>query len=198
MILTGIPVVRKGQTGLICPECKAPMSESVWKKVTHADMGMKCSNCPNKFTPNSAIIGATAASKRFLKERGVRTKTWFHATVNENWFEAINAEANPLLVHVGLESTAHARGVDILDYAGGTYYLWEVRLSKSAQVNPNILDDNNRWPLFVGEELDAKYAGYSDDYAVTRYLNRWETPGALSLLVQAGVLEVVRMTVHTL
>lgn len=207
MILTDIRVVGKGQTGLICPECKEPMTEKEWENQREdAAMGMECMNCHQidfyddgelyEFTPRTATIGAIAASKRFLKEGAVPKKTWFHATTRENWFEDINSEVEPLIVHIGLKSTAMARASDILATSGGTYYLWEVRLAKTAKVNPNILDDNNHWPIFVGE-MDDKYDGYSDDYEVTRYLNRWETPGALSLLVQAGALEVVRMTVHT-
>lgn len=204
MILTNLRVVEEGHTGLICPTCDSAMTEAAWEKqITKAGYRMTCSACGvstvrwmgqlQNYTPDNAEIGVTAESEKFLDVETARTSTWFHATARENWFEGINSK-DGLLVHIGMKSTAEARISQLLHREGGDYYLWEIRLKETAQVNSDILDDKNEWPELVGDHFNDDYAGYSDDYEATRYVNRWETPGALSLLIQAGALEVVGMT----
>lgn len=203
MILTNLRVVEEGHTGLICPTCDSAMTEAAWEKqINKAGLRMTCSACGvstvrwlgqlKNYTPDNAEIGVTAESEKFLDAETSRTSTWFHATTRENWFEGIN-ESEDLLVHVGMKSTAEARIAQLLREDGGDYYLWEIRLKETAQVNGAILDDKNEWPSRIGDHFNDDYAGYSSDYEATRYVNRWETPGALSLLVQAGALEVVEM-----
>lgn len=204
MILTNLRVVEEGRTGLICPNCDDAMTEAAWEKqIDKAGYKMACSSCGTSvvrwlgqlqnYTPDTANIGVTSESEKFLDVETARTSTWFHATVRENWFEGINKK-DGLLVHVGMESTAQARISQLLYREGGEYYMWEIRLKETAQVNADILDDKNEWPELVGDHFNDDYKGYSDDFEATRYVNRWETPGALSLLVQAGALEVVGMT----
>jgi len=68
----------------------------------------------------------------------------------------------------------------------GTYdNLFKLRISPEATIDPEIWED---------QEDSWEVAMVDYEYDVTRYVNMWESPGSISLLVKPTVIDLVSQT----
>lgn len=68
------------------------------------------------------------------------------------------------------------------------FYLWQVTLNIEAILSDAILEDHNDW-LYDVDESGRKTLGAD----AIRYLNKWESAGSISLLVDPRYLTAVRV-----
>jgi len=193
-------------TGLLCHRCDTPVSKKKWLRVGPFAWrdGICCQTCKadkktdeNYFDPSTAHLEVTADTAHLLDDAEASTAAWFHATKDPNWMDSLNKSASvsagSVIVHVGVKEAALARIKDVLWMArlGGPqeYFLYEVRLRGSAQLLSEVVDDENEWPS-RSNAFENRY-GAGD---AIRYVNRWETPGSVSLLVDAAAIEVVKVS----
>lgn len=113
---------------------------------------------------------------------------WFHSTVQENWHE--NATESDVWVHIGLWETADVITENYAKY-GLTPVVHKIVLNENIRIHPAIFEDHNVWPRGIGENVDdeefSKYAKW-DGF---RYINSFETPGFISLLVKPSMFTVI-------
>jgi hypothetical protein len=104
---------------------------------------------------------------------------WYHATNRKNWMADLLdydiSDGFPL-VHVGIVDAA----INIMDdqYVGSDdwIYLYKVKLSPTAVLDPELYEDENMWPVRTKNIEDVPANAF-------RYVNRYEATGSISLLV---------------
>lgn len=137
------------------------------------------------------------ASKIFLHRKAVIETEWFHYTMVEDWLNEVRKAG--VWVHIGTMRSVRALRRHRMDYkhsAGEGRYVHTLRLAKPV-VDPAVAVDRNVWPVATTDRRIRVVEGPNDfrDLApkvnVVRYLNRWEAPGSISLLVDPQALEVV-------
>jgi hypothetical protein len=206
-VINGFKIAHPEDTGMRCPRCETPVSLKKWTRVgpQAASNGIRCYLCKGNeklrdsydsyFAPDTAKMGVTADSAPLLDDTEAHAAVWFHATHKRNWFDEIqtigDAQKGNLLVHVGMKATALARIKDALWdkrlHGPQTYYLHEIRLKPEAVLHHSVLNDDNRWPPF-----SASFERTHGTVNAARYVNRWETPGSISMLVDATMIELTK------
>jgi hypothetical protein len=157
---------------------------------------VKCDLCGDG-GPGSITV--TPSSAHLLQEDAVRDTIWYHATYVEDWFEKVTTghdmereDGNFLYIHVGSENAAREiANHKYFDSYGGDepkVMLYQVKLKADASLSSRIVNDNETWRDFESVSEESKSAIGGD---AVRYLNRWESPGSISLLVDARQLELV-------
>jgi len=207
-ILTDLTVAAPNNTGFVCPNpaCGAEMSRRSWgQQRKHYSFGLNCTSCKkmvkegtfsynkNAFAGEVCPIRVVSRSAHLMNKEEVPQERWFHATKRGNWAEAIQSastsERGGLMVHVGDRETAMERAKDT--FWNRTFYLYEVSIAPDTRILDGIVDDENSWPTFK-EEMEGEDANFPEYVGVdaVRYVNRYEAPGSISLLVDAKKLIV--------
>ena len=215
-ILLDYDVAPADMVGLICPNtnCGKHMTRREWGTkrdlAAYGDL-ITCQHCENdadntfrEFTPDNCKVDVESRSAELIEDSAARTTVWYHATTRENWDKNIlvrNPREGDLYVHLGTKSAAIERIHDSLDHKGGEFYLYEVTLMEDTNLASHILSDDNVWPTHTNS--DERYADswepvdWKNEIQVhdaVRYLNRWETPGSVSMLARASKIQVVGVT----
>jgi len=207
-ILTDLTVAAPNNTGFVCPNpaCGAEMSRRSWgQQRKRYSFGLNCTSCKkmvkdgafsynkNAFAGEVCPIRVVSRSAHLMNKEEVPQERWFHATKRGNWAEAIQSastsERGGLMVHVGDRETAMERAKDT--FWNRTFYLYEVSIAPDTHILDGIVDDENSWPTFK-EEMEGEAANFPEYVGVdaVRYVNRYEAPGSISLLVDATKLTV--------
>lgn len=151
---------------------------------------------------NEGSITVIPESSSLLQAEVARDTIWFHTTYVENWFEKVSTgqvmeeqreDGDFLYVHVGSENAAldnaHYKYFDGYSHSDEpTVMLYQVKLKADAVLSPRVVNDDETWRDFDSVVEGSKEAIGGD---AVRYLNRWESPGSISLLVDARQLELV-------
>lgn len=183
-----------------CPGCGHRYGLTAQGRIISSE-AVTCRRCDRFDDVDSLDVLVDDGSKIFLQRKSVLTAEWFHYTMVENWLDEVRAAG--VWVHVGTMKSVRALRRHRMDYKGGGSagrYVHTLRLSK-AVVDPGVAVDRNWWPekttdrrVRVVQDVDergAKYRDLAPKVNVVRYLNRWEAPGNISLLVDPQALEVV-------
>jgi hypothetical protein len=124
---------------------------------------------------------------------------WYHGTGSVNWLDDVfrNVRAtrgvhseNPVLVHVGTLQAAQERNGITQERHGRTHgaYLYKVTCRKGTIIEDRIANDITEFPRTVEEISQSTTAN------VVRYINRWESPGSVSLLADPRFLVAERIS----
>ena len=191
MILTDLKVASPENTGLVCCYCDLPISRDGWAKtLTEAPT---CDKCQRLIDPSDCEVEVESGSAAFLDKEAVQKVTWFHGTTLQEWDQKIlaahDAKKEVLLVHIGTRDAAEERIVTekVNSCEPQDYYLYELKLKPEFTVSDCIIADRNNWPTTTAFKGQEDFEGD----LVTRYLNCWESPGSISLLIAADAFEVV-------
>lgn len=124
-------------------------------------------------------------------KNAMKEKVWYHATDYDSYYSdgtweesiiAARSSDDPFLVHIGSMESAVDRGE--VSYADT---LFTLRLRPEFLWSPEVTDDHNCWPEKFSD-TQGEFGNFAD---ITRYVNRYEIPGSVSLLVRADALSVV-------
>ena len=99
---------------------------------------------------------------------------WYHATDKKNWLDTV--QKNEVMVHIGTKPSART-----MAKWNQREHIYVVTVDPAAQVENALVEDTNDWD------------DYHKELRNIRYLNRWESPGQVSLLVEAKHLSLVRV-----
>jgi hypothetical protein len=160
---------------------------------------VECDLCEGDVQQGSITV--TPSSAHLLQADAVKDTIWYHATYVDDWFGKISTghgmerEAGDFLyIHVGSEEAA--RDIARHKYFDGygddlEVFLYQVKLKADAVLSSRVVSDDETWRDFysVTDETGAAMGGDA-----VRYLNRWESPGSISLLVDASQLEFVAVS----
>lgn len=117
---------------------------------------------------------------------------WYHATASEDWFNAIT-NANPLpMVHIGTKFAAESRARvmrDSIPHRGKQWWIYQLSIKPGTDIAPLVLDDFNGDAPETSDQAE-QHLLYAEN-GVTRYLNRYESVGSISLLANPHCLVVV-------
>jgi hypothetical protein len=140
----------------------------------------QCRGCGTKLLHlKGQITDIHPASEHLLDATTAKEATWYHATNRKNWMADLLdydiSDGFPL-VHVGIVDAA----INIMDdqYVGSDdwIYLYKVKLSPTAVLDPELYEDENMWPVRTKNIEDVPANAF-------RYVNRYEATGSISLLV---------------
>lgn len=161
-----------------------------------------CRECGAFLSYTISGLSVRSDNAQFLDAAEVRKATWFHATLRNDWVGDLtqtNAQVHSedstgepsLMVHVGTADAALTRLIDAMKSQNQTEgYVYELRIKDSAEIHDLVYDDANEtcpeWSYQCGPK------GYST--GVTRYVNRYESIGSISLLINSEAFEVVNVT----
>lgn len=106
--------------------------------------------------------------------------TFYHCTKNPKWEELQEfSTADRPAVHIGTREAAMDRYSENLANMGYDFFLYTLRVRTRSKICRDIWFDDNFWP-----EDAANLPG------VVRYINRYESPGSVSLLVDPADLVI--------
>jgi len=162
-----------------CPGCGKPASRTEHASLLIAGYAVEC-ECSVVYDTESAEIVLRQGSLKYLDPAEVFNNYWWHTTDKNNWFNDIRNyhgmwEQDMPMVHLGTFNAACDRG-----RWEGYSNLFRIRLKNSAKILPEVWDDATIWP-----SLAVEY-----DYDIIRYINRWESAGSISLLVNPNAMIV--------
>lgn len=201
-------VAQPGESGVSCPQCSAPLSITLMRSLPYHDGAtFTCPSCTVAQLVDSLYL--TNHQPKVLYEDAellssvdaVRSRTWFHATKKHKWLPELrrtwDEESGAKLIHVGSYEAAVERALVMqhLDYlnhmdSSEDWSIHEVRLAADTIVSDEIMwDDNDAAPEWETDEVSFLYPGYSFK-GVTRYVNSFELPGSISLLVNSRRIRV--------
>jgi hypothetical protein len=191
-------VIDAGLSPFRCDRCGQHVTEEVvrFSRIWYEEPLLKCTTCEDGFQKGSVTVVPSSAF--LLDVENVRKTSWFHATCVDDWFEKVSSghgmekeTGDFLYIHVGSEEAAR-------DIAEDKYFrnprdgerisLYELRLVTDLALSPLILNDGETWWDYSSVTAETRAAVGGD---AARYLNRWESPGSISLLIDARKLELV-------
>lgn len=198
-----------GMSGIKCGECHAPFTAEEYNKALGGANfdELQCTNCKEiTYSVDSFDVVVSPESIPMVEDENVRTATWFHATTVENWHEVVSGEGDPdmnwedhtgkgdttIMVHIGSKAAAEDRAR--VDFYDEEWFLHEITLNDGVEIAPVIMpDEETKVPerAYQCEGRDYSAAG------VTRYLNAYESPGSISLLVNPHAITVVKTHVKS-
>lgn len=182
-----IPVVkseaerRKSRSAFRCPRCGNAPTRKHEIQLISSDAAV-CP-CGEIYDATEAIVLVGPGSEKFLDLYTTRETVWWHGTHQHDWPKLPIEDPNLFYVHVGTYHAAVMRARQ-----EKAIYLHKVVLYWSTKVSNIFLKDKGWWPQKV-EGIEP-----ADAY---RYVNRWESPGSVSLLVDPlciKTLEVKKLT----
>lgn len=141
----------------------------------------------------------SAAGKELVEDKGkAKTATWFHATRVENWDKKIFKSG--ATVHIGDEATAMELADDHFNNELSffedkeelrEYTLYEIALKPEASISDVVCNDLvYNWTKDT--DTFAKLVG--DDFV--RYVNTYETPGAVSMIGNPNMFTIVGKSIR--
>ena len=150
-----------------------------------------CHMCGMDLFEESVVTDIHPDSEYLLDIQNAKDEVWYHATDREDWMGDLLEDKNPEddsvpLVHIG--TLAAASYIMAQKYAcfTETIYLYRVRLSPDAVIDVDLYEDENLWP-----ERTNDIGCFADAF---RYVNRWESTGSISMLVDPEHLIVEKVT----
>lgn len=171
------------------------MDSPIWHEVPLVE----CSLCEGEVQPGSVTV--IPSSAHLLQVDAVKDTVWYHATYVDNWFEKISTgqgmeqeDGDFLYIHVGCEQASRDIALHKYFSAYGEdldVFLYQVKLKANTELSSRVVNDNETWRDFTSVTDETRAAIGGD---AVRYLNRWESPGSISLLVDARQLEFVSVS----
>lgn len=187
----------QGMSALRCPYCK---SHFLRKQETQlmTNYWAKCLRCLSSVDTDSTELSILPTYSQFIHKKSVFDRVWYHATDVEEWEQGLKDSSDLMFVpgsghvdrpetrryfaHVGSQETAVRRSMDL----GGLKYMYKVMMIPGQEVSRRIFADINWWPTVLNES--AEFDQFTE---INRYVNRYEIPGSISLLVAYGSFKVV-------
>lgn len=156
----------------------------------------RCDSCKSS---EIAAYRVSAAGKELVDDKGkAKTATWFHATRVENWDKKIFKSG--ATVHIGDEATATELADDHFNNELSffedkeelrEYTLYEITLKPEASISDVVCNDLvYNWT----KDTDAFAKLVGDDFV--RYVNTYESSGAVSMIGNPNMFTIVRKSVR--
>ena len=173
------------ERNIYCPSCEYRIREYQYTLFSY-NKGIRCGRCETNYDTETAIIRLDKSCEKFLDIDTVKDSVWYHVTTTDpsEWRYETSANWYYRMTHVGTHLTTN-------DYRCYNLKREKVRtlsfrIKPEAKVCDYIVNDFNNW---MTHEDAIRFGKYD----VLRYINRYEGPGQISLLVNPAVLEMVKV-----
>lgn len=171
-----------GLSGLACPTCKRHLTPDEENLLLQKYRLMEAdSDCGHSMEAEDTRLTILERYQHMMSlKKCYEEPYWYHATTTVDW------PRGRFLAHIGSKESA-------LDRARCMKYdrLYRLEIDISAEWSPHIVADDNFWPTDPERKNDRETELFRD---VTRYVNRYEIPGSVSLLADTLYLKVVDYT----
>lgn len=182
-------VAPEGFAGIACWQCnKYPIRQE-----SEGMRGFRtnCAYCDAMVEVRGVLPGNVSVVKSdvsMFNDDTARSSLWYHATRRENWYEGLFVNSMAPLVHLGSEMAARSRMAQVSRRLAGPWYLHAVTLNSDAVLHPEVIEDENeKAPYYSGDE--NRVSNYS---TLTRYVNRFESVGSVSIIANPSAIKVVQ------
>lgn len=182
----------EGWNSLACQKCGTFLHESVLSIDIEWGDANTCQQCGDEFSLATLTCAIRPGSVDLLDDDYAREVSWYHASVNPNWGEEIAKAVDNPVVHLGEKDTALDRASHVNSSGLSKMYLYEVKIKPEAPLSASLHPDDN-----VNQPKNADQMSKKDGMTgngVNRYLNEYETQGAISLMAHNQSFEVIGMT----
>lgn len=195
------PMSAEAKSAFVCLGCDEPLSKTWEKMLTKGFDSYQCI-CGDESMVDELDVHILPTSVQFLDNKTTRETVWYHSTKVANWAEEVSqlrptfvCGSNEMLsvpyVHVGTLDAAMARFEDTAAEAG---WLYEIRIKDEAFLAGEVYEDRNDWEQYVRTGF---FEGIFEDKHrcdVLRYVNRWESVGSISLIMDPRFMEIVKVS----
>lgn len=141
------------------------------------------------------IVKVVESSLPFFDDMKVRETVWFHASRKKDWLDKVLSSYDIPVIHLGTRETALARVADykyvnnVINGGDEDWFLYEVKLGDGL-LSPRVWQDEDKlFPYTVNELINSKMTA---DFV--RYVNRYETPGQISLMANPKYVSLLRVS----
>lgn len=173
-----------GLSGMACTKCKKHLTQS--EEIDILTNYFLDHECGKELYLEEVKVKVLPRYQHLLNlEKAQNQPYWYHATNISEWPTGLSStpEYN-WLAHIGSKESA----LDRASTQKGYTIMYTVTIDPDAYWSPCVTDDWNEWPT-IEQDLDNEvYHNFSE---VTRYVNRYEIPGSISLLVASDKIRVV-------
>lgn len=170
-------------SGMSCPKCKEHLTtDEEYTILTQYFIDHKCGR--DLYVEDVKVKVLPRYQHLLNLDKAQDQPFWYHATNVQEWPKVQTLlPVNHWLAHIGSKESA-------LDRANHQKYtlLYKVVIDPDALWSPCVTDDWNEWPT---HEVDLHREVFYNFSEVTRYVNRYEIPGSISLLVASKHIRVV-------
>lgn len=199
MLLTEAALIMKsaGDTSVFaCPSCFSILSAEDAKFIIdgelHDDLNVvECDDCGDVFTADTMEVNVAPDSERLLDAGHAKASEWFHISDSANWLDEVTGDDDFVpYIHAGTLQSALDR---YEAHKGKTAYLYKFNLADTTTIDSTIYDDRNAWPEEVGFPCTLTDERTGEAVDCLRYLNRWEDPGSISILLDPRIIVDISM-----
>lgn len=181
----------KDESVFACPSCSVTLDKEEELRLREWDVSpCKCGHELSLEDEESALL-VLPESAPLLEKEEVTQRSWFHATYNQNWLEEVSESA--VYVHVGSRDSALERAATLYFKKNfrkpGQFFLWEVTVKQETVIADDVMRDDSDWYYKVTSCTEKHLGGDAQ-----RYLNKFESPGSISMLIDPRLIEVVKVT----
>lgn len=178
-------------SAFFCHHCKEHMGKTEQQELT-TDCYTVCF-CGEKSSIYTTGLKVLPEAVPFLQPDTIKETEWFHATRVEDWLHLIQSSPQRPYVHAGTKAAALQLAAD--QYFNGNpehdedIFLWKLTINPNAVIAEDIVDDESRWNRTV-QKCSREHLGGD----IQRYLNRWESSGSISLLLDPLTISSATMS----
>lgn len=181
-----------GYSGVSCTICHSFFTD---KELEAETPRINCAICETPNYEGGFITAVRYDDLPLFNKQEVYDRDWYHITLKPNWSEEIT-KAHPRdqpYVHLGSMASAKHRMKILINKSEGKiseddFYCYEVLVKPNAAIADRVVgDDDSEAPKSAGqlhyqltEELGEQTHFY-EEFGVTRYVNSYESQGAISL-----------------
>lgn len=181
-----------GYSGVTCPSCHSFFTD---KELGLETPRVNCAICETPTYIGGYVTAVRYDDLSLFDKQEVYDRDWYHITLKSDWSEAIT-EAHPRdqpYVHLGSLASAKHRMQILISQSKGRlseddFYCYEVFIKPDAAIADRVVgDDDSEAPKSAGNRHYQLTEGLGDqthfyeEFGVTRYVNSYESQGAISL-----------------
>lgn len=179
-----IPIALANRSALACATCGTFYPENI--DGASINSFTRCQGCNGRNQVETVTCAIKPESVDMLRDENVRDTIWYHASVRKNWKADLARSSVKPVIHLGSKESALERASHVGD---DEMFLYEIRLKTGVPISPYLeLDDTDSQPMTVEKMADNERM---EGDGVTRYLNRYEDCGSISLMANPDAFEVV-------
>lgn len=188
-----LTVAEAGQdTSQRCYKCKTYVSKKYLDKLANK-YDTPCMSCGEpldliKRTP-FIVEAHPQEAKMLLQDETLKQVSWYHVSkYGDDWVSDLKESRT--LTHVGSKQAAIDRmSILVAEGTVGPFYVHEVKLKPSVKVNPNTYKDDIAGEMTSDYKPNSKHDYRGDE--VNRYVNFYEDPGSVSLMLSSQLFDLV-------
>lgn len=192
---TYLPPIKNTHTHFCCPRCNTLADIKAADRIISND-DAHCTYCCDRSNSTSEsdclanhyydildanIVLREKAQEMMKNPSTIMDNLWYHVTDTPPEEMVFDGSFS---MHVGQPETVKA--LQEIQYQEEKVYLYTFRLKENTIIHKDFVDDYNNWYTYDTKIANNEVSGFA-------YINRWEAPGSMSLLVRNDTVELIKV-----